>query len=414
MELLEIGKRAREAESKIRGLSTNKKNNLLLQCAEDLQKHTGEIIAANEEDMNKCKENGLSQGILDRLLLTKERIDSMAAGLCQLATLDDPIGEVLSIKKRPNGLLIGQKRVPLGVVGIIYEARPNVTADAFGLCFKTENVVILKGGRDALSSNRAIVASIRGTLKCAGLPEDALLLITDTSRDTSNAFMKMNQYVDVLIQRGGVGLIQAVMNNSTIPVIETGIGNCHIYVDDSADLNMAVNIIINAKTQRVAVCNACESLVIHEKVKEFLLPVLSHRLKKTGVKIRADQEALPFIEEGTLANEEDWSKEYLDYIISIKTVSSIDEAIKHINQYNTKHSEAIITSSYGNAQKFLEQVDAAAVYVNASTRFTDGFEFGFGAEIGISTQKIHSRGPMGLLALTTTKYIIYGNGQVRS
>lgn len=413
MELLEIGRCAREAEPQVRGLSTDEKNNLLLQCAADLQKHAEEIIAANEEDMDKGRANGMSQGLLDRLLLTKERINGMAEGLCQLAALDDPIGEVLSMKKRPNGLLIGQKRVPLGVVGIIYEARPNVTADAFGLCFKTGNVVILKGGSDALSSNRAIVDCIRGSLKRAGLPEDAILLITDTSRETTNAFMKMNQYVDVLIPRGGAGLIRAVVNNSTIPVIETGTGNCHIYVDESADLDMAVNIIVNAKTQRVGVCNACESLVVHEKVREALLPVLSRRLKEAGVEMRADQKSLPLVEGGTPADEEDWGREYLDYIISIKTVSSVDEAIEHINRYNTKHSEAIITSSYENAQKFLDQVDAAAVYVNASTRFTDGFEFGFGAEIGISTQKLHARGPMGLLALTTTKYIIYGNGQIR-
>ena len=413
MELMEIGRRARDTEPLMRKLPTAKKNSLLLQCAKDLQTHAAEIIAANALDMEQGRQNGMAAGLLDRLLLTEARIDGMAEGLCQLAALDDPIGEVLGMKKRPNGLLIGQKRVPLGVVGIIYEARPNVTADAFGLCFKTGNVVILKGGSDAIHSNEAIVACIRRSLGDAGLPEDAIQLITDTSRETTTAFMKMNGYVDVLIPRGGAGLIRAVVNNSTIPVIETGTGNCHIFVDESADLDMAVNIILNAKTQRVGVCNACESLVVHEKIKDALLPVLSAKLRAKDVEIRADEKALPLVQDGVPATDEDWGREYLDYIISVKTVSSVDEAIAHINRYNTKHSEAIITSSYENAQRFLEEVDAAAVYVNASTRFTDGFEFGFGAEIGISTQKLHARGPMGLNALTTTKYIIYGNGQIR-
>lgn len=413
MELLTIGMGARAAEPQVRKLTTTQKNQFLTQCAQDLQQHAEEILAANARDMAKGRENGMSQGLLDRLLLTKERIDGMAEGLCQVAALEDPIGEVLGMKKRPNGLLIGQKRVPLGVVGIIYEARPNVTADAFGLCFKTGNVVILKGGSDALCSNQAIVQCIRRSLEQAGLPMDALQLITDTSHETTNAFMKMNQYVDVLIPRGGAGLIRAVVNNSTIPVIETGTGNCHIFVDESADLDMAVNIILNAKTQRVGVCNACESLVVHEKVKDTLLPRLSKKLREAKVEMRADAQALPLVEGGVPATEEDWGREYLDYILSIRTVASIDEAIAHINKYNTRHSEAIITSDYANAQRFLEEIDAAAVYVNASTRFTDGFEFGFGAEIGISTQKLHARGPMGLMALTTTKYIIYGNGQVR-
>ena len=413
MELLTIGMGARAAEPQVRKLTTTQKNQFLTQCAQDLQQHAEEILAANAKDMAKGRENGMSQGLLDRLLLTKDRIDGMAEGLCQVAALEDPIGEVLGMKKRPNGLLIGQKRVPLGVVGIIYEARPNVTADAFGLCFKTGNVVILKGGSDALCSNQAIVQCIRRSLEQAGLPIDALQLITDTSHETTNAFMKMNQYVDVLIPRGGAGLIRAVVNNSTIPVIETGTGNCHIFVDESADLDMAVNIILNAKTQRVGVCNACESLVVHEKIKDALLPRLSRKLREAKVEMRADAEALPLVEGGIPATDEDWGREYLDYILSIRTVASIDEAIAHINKYNTRHSEAIITSDYANAQRFLEEIDAAAVYVNASTRFTDGFEFGFGAEIGISTQKLHARGPMGLLALTTTKYIIYGNGQVR-
>lgn len=337
----------------------------------------------------------------------------MSEGLRQLAELEDPIGEVLGMKKRPNGLLIGQKRVPLGVIGIIYEARPNVTADAFGLCFKTGNAVILKGGSDAIHSNQAIVKCIRETLKEHNVTENAVQLIEDTSRETAGEFMKMNQYVDVLIPRGGKGLIRAVVNQSTIPVIETGTGNCHIYVDETADLSMAADIIMNAKTQRVGVCNACESLLVHNSVKDALLPVLAERLKEKHVEMRADKEALALMPGAVPAVEEDWGREYLDYILSIKVVYSVDEAIAHINRYNTGHSEAIITDNYTNAQKFLDEVDAAAVYVNASTRFTDGFEFGYGAEIGISTQKLHARGPMGLLALTTTKYIIYGNGQIR-
>ena len=413
MELLEIGKKARAAEPFMRKLGTNRKNELLLKCAEALTKGSREILEANALDMERGRENGMSSGLLDRLHLTDARIEGMAEGLRQLAALEDPIGEVLGMKRRPNGLLIGQMRVPLGVVGIIYEARPNVTADAFGLCFKTGNVVILKGGSDAIHSNQAIVSCLRNCLREEKIPEDAIQLIEDTSRETTQAFMKMNQYVDVLIPRGGAGLIRAVVENSTIPVIETGTGNCHIFVDESADIEMAIQIILNAKTQRVGVCNACESLVVHDGIREKLLPELSRRLREKQVEMRADSRALPLVEGGIPASEEDWGREYLDYILSIKTVSSVDEAIAHINRYNTKHSEAIITSSYENARKFLEEVDAAAVYVNASTRFTDGFEFGFGAEIGISTQKLHARGPMGLQALTTTKYIIYGNGQIR-
>lgn len=412
MNLEEIGTRARQAEPVLRIMETEKKNCVLKKAAENLVADAETIIAANALDMEHGKEKGMSQGLLDRLFLDKSRIEAMAEGMCQVAELDDPIGEVLGMKKRPNGLLIGQKRVPLGVVGIIYEARPNVTADAFALCFKTGNVVILKGGSDAIHSNTAIVASLRKTLKEEQVPEDALLLIEDTSRETTAQFMKMNRYVDVLIPRGGAGLIRAVVENSTIPVIETGTGNCHIYVDETADLSMAVDIILNAKTQRV-VCNACESIVVHENVREKLLPVLEERLKEKHVEMRADEKAREYMPEAEEATEEDWGKEYLDYIVSIKTVSSIDEAIAHINHYNTKHSEAIITNNYTHAQKFLDEIDAAVVYVNASTRFTDGFEFGYGAEIGISTQKLHARGPMGLLALTSIKNIVYGTGQIR-
>ncbi|MFQ9157048.1 MAG: glutamate-5-semialdehyde dehydrogenase [Blautia sp.] len=412
--MLEIlGKNAVDAENILRNLSTNKKNQILRQAAEQLVKDTDKILAANAIDVQKGRENQMSEGLVDRLMLDAERIKGIGEGLRQVADLDDPIGEVLGMKKRPNGLLIGQKRVPLGVVGIIYEARPNVTADAFALCFKTGNVVILKGGSDAIHSNQAIVESIRKVLARNEVTEDAIALIQDTSRETASEFMKLNQYVDVLIPRGGKGLIQAVVNNSTIPVIETGTGNCHIYVDDSADLYMAADIVMNAKTQRVGVCNACESLLVHEQVKDVFLPVLAERLRQKHVQMRADEAARALIPDAVAATEEDWGREYLDYILSIKVVGSVDEAIAHINKYNTKHSEAIITNNYENAQRFLDEVDAAAVYVNASTRFTDGFEFGFGAEIGISTQKLHARGPMGLNALTTTKYIIYGNGQVR-
>ena len=411
--LLQLGKNAKKAETELRNITTNKKNEVLEAVAEHLVECTEQLLKANAVDVAHGRENQMPEGLVDRLLLTKERIEGMAEGLRQLVSLEDPIGEVTGMKKRPNGLLIGQKRVPLGVVGIIYEARPNVTADAFGLCFKTGNVVILKGGSDAIHSNKAIVDCIRETLRSYEVTEDAIQLIEDTSRETAAEFMKMNEYVDVLIPRGGRGLIKAVVNQSTIPVIETGTGNCHIYVDESADLTMAVNIIMNAKTQRVGVCNACESLLVHENVKEKLLPVLAEKLKEKHVEMRADKEAKELMPGAVSATEEDWGTEYLDYILSIKVVHNVEEAIAHINQYNTGHSEAIITENYTNAQKFLDEVDAAAVYVNASTRFTDGFEFGYGAEIGISTQKLHARGPMGLLALTTTKYVIYGNGQIR-
>ena len=413
-EMLEtLGRNAKEAEIVLRNLDTAKKNQVLEAVADSLVADSNALLTANAIDVENGRKNQMPEGLVDRLMLTEARIASMAEGLRQVAALEDPIGEVTGMKKRPNGLLIGQKRVPLGVIGIIYEARPNVTADAFALCFKTGNVVILKGGSDAIHSNTAIVDCIRRTLDENGITKDAIQLISDTSRETAGEFMKMNEYVDVLIPRGGKGLIKAVVNNSTIPVIETGTGNCHIYVDESADLQMAADIVMNAKTQRVGVCNACESLLVHEKVKDAFLPVLAERLRTKNVEMRADEEAKALIPDAVTATEEDWGTEYLDYILSIKVVGSADEAIRHINRYNTGHSEAIITRDYNNAQKFLDEVDAAAVYVNASTRFTDGFEFGFGAEIGISTQKLHARGPMGLLALTSTKYIIYGNGQIR-
>ena len=434
MELLDICKSAKETTAAISILGTDQKNEALRTAADFLIKRQDEILAANEMDLENGKKNHMPQGLQDRLLLTSGRIAQMAEGIRQVAELEDPIGEVLGMKKRPNGLMIGQKRVPLGVVGIIYEARPNVTADAFALCFKTGNVVILKGGSDAIHSNIAIVKVLRDALASLGLPKEAVALIEDTSRETAASFMKMNEYVDVLIPRGGAGLIRAVVNQATIPVIETGTGNCHIFVDETADFDMAADIILNAKTQRIGVCNACESLVIHEKIADAFLPKLYGRLAEKHVEVHADETALHIAKqmpelsgmadtasgnESSLkelvvpATEEDFGTEYLDYKISVKTVASIEEAIAHINKYNTGHSEAIITNDYAHAEKFLNEIDAACVYVNASTRFTDGFEFGFGAEIGISTQKLHARGPMGLLALTSTKYIIYGNGQIR-
>lgn len=421
MELLEICKQAKAIKGTIGILDTNTKNQVLTKVADTLVKDSAYILTENEKDLKNGRANGMAKGLLDRLMLTEERIVQMAEGLRQIVALDDPIGEVLSMKVRPNGLKIGKKRVPLGVVGIIYEARPNVTADAFGLCFKTGNVVILKGGSDAIYSNIAIVNVIRKALREANVPETAISLIESTDRETATAFMKMNEYVDVLIPRGGAGLIKTVVNQATIPVIETGTGNCHIFVDETADLDMAIDIIMNAKTQRIGVCNACESLVIHENVIDDLIPELLARLQTKTVEVRCDEPIKACADAQTelkselikQATEVDWGTEYLDYILSAKTVSGIDEAIAHINRYNTGHSEAIITNDYNHAEQFLNEIDAACVYVNASTRFTDGFEFGFGAEIGISTQKLHARGPMGLEALTSTKYIIYGNGQTR-
>ncbi len=413
MELREIGTYAREAASYLNNLGVSRKNEGLLAVAQALVDGTKDILAANEKDIAKAVDNGMSPALIDRLRLTPERILGMADGLRQIAALEDPVGEVLSMKQRPNGLMIGRKRVPLGVVGIIYEARPNVTADAFGLCFKTGNAVILKGGSDALESNKAVVHWIRKGLSQTDISENTVQLIESTDREVTKQFMILNEYVDVLIPRGGAGLIRTVVQNSTVPVIETGTGNCHIFVDESADPQMAVNIIVNAKTQRIGVCNACESLVVHRGIAETILPQIKEALEARQVEIRADQEACRMVDGFKLATEEDWGTEYLDYIVSLKLVDGLDQAIAHINRYNTGHSEAIITQNYENAQRFLNEIDAAAVYVNASTRFTDGNEFGFGAEIGISTQKLHARGPMGLEALTTTKYIIYGNGQVR-
>ena len=411
--LTEMGQRAKDAAAVLAKVSSEQKNKALLEAAKALRQSADTILAANAQDLKRGRENGMSEALLDRLMVNPARIDAMAEGLEQIVTLDDPIGEILSMKKRPNGLMIGQMRVPFGVIGIIYESRPNVTADAFGLCFKTGNAVILRGGSDAISSNTAIAEILRNALVSAGMPKDSIQLVTDTSHETAREMMRLNRYIDVLIPRGGARLIRTVVENSTVPVIETGTGNCHVYVDEFADLDMAVNIIVNAKTQRLGTCNTCESLVVHSKVAEEVIPKIAKALFEKDVEIRGDEEARKLVPQIHEASEEDWGREYLDRIISLKVVDSVDEAIAHINRYNTGHSEAIVTTDYEHAQQFLREVDAAAVYVNASTRFTDGFEFGFGAEIGISTQKLHARGPMGLLALTSTKYIIYGDGQIR-
>lgn len=410
--LVQLGKNAAEAKYELQKLTAERKNQALHAVAQALINQSSLIMKENEKDIARGEEKGMHPGLIDRLRLTSERISGMAEGLKQVADLPDPIGELLETIERPNGLKIEKRRVPMGVIGIIYESRPNVTADAFGLCFKSGNAVILKGGSDAICSNMAITKVIRQALKEEGITENAIQLIESTDREVAKAFMRLKEYVDLLIPRGGAGLIRSVVENSTIPVIETGTGNCHIYVDEFADLEKAVTIIINAKTQRIGVCNACESLVIHEEVKDKLLPSLAAALREHNVEIRGDEKVQQVIE-CIPATEEDYGTEYLDYIISMKTVSSVEEAIAHVNRYSTRHSEAILTENEENAEKFLDGVDAACVYVNASTRFTDGFEFGFGAEIGISTQKLHARGPMGLRELTSYKYRIIGNGQIR-
>lgn len=412
-ELIIKGEKAKKASYKLSNLSSTVKNNGLQKIAEMLVKREKDILEANAVDIDNAKNKGISASLIDRLTLTSSRIKDMAEGLLQVAALPDPVGEVVAMWKRPNGLQIGQQRVPLGVVGIIYEARPNVTVDAAALCLKTGNAVILRGGSEAINSNKAVVAVINEALCEAGIPEGAVQLIEDTSRETAVDMMKLKKYIDVLIPRGGAGLIQSVVQNSTIPVIETGTGNCHVYVNSEADMDMAEKIIVNAKTNRPSTCNAAETLLVDEVVAEEFLPKALKALSDLKVEIRGCEKTCRIFESAVTADEEDWYKEYNDYILAVKVVKNIDEAIEHINNYGTKHSEAIVTTNYSNAQRFLQEVDAAAVYVNASTRFTDGFEFGFGAEIGISNQKLHARGPMGLKELTTVKYIIYGNGQVR-
>ena len=412
-ELIIKGQKAKEASYVLMNATTTEKNNALLKMAEVLLKSSEQILEANKKDLENAIEKGTPKAMLDRLALDESRINGMADGLKDVVSLPDPIGEVTGMWKRPNGLQIGKQRVPLGVIGIIYEARPNVTCDAAGLCLKSGNVVILRGGKEAINSNVAIVKALREGVKEAGLPEDVIQLVENTDREVATEMMKLNQYIDVLIPRGGAGLIQSVVQNATVPVIETGTGNCHVYVDCDADLEMAKNIVINAKTSRPSVCNAEEKLLVNEKIAKEFLPIIYKALKEKDVEVRGDKKVLEVLNEATEIQDDEWGKEYLDYIIGVKIVKDVDEAINHINKYGTGHSEAIITNNYENSQKFLQRVDAAAVYVNASTRFTDGSEFGFGAEIGISTQKLHARGPMGLNELTTNKYIIYGNGQIK-
>lgn len=412
-ELIEKCELARNASFALARVDTITKNNALSAIADALVDNADKIIEANKLDLSNAENNGMAKAMLDRLTLTKERITDIAEGVRQVAALNDPIGEVINMQKRPNGLLIGKKRVPLGVIAIIYEARPNVTADAAALCLKTSNACILRGGSEAINSNTAIMKIMQNAAYSAGIPEGTLNIIEDTSRETATRLMKMNGYVDVLIPRGGKGLIKSVVENATVPVIETAAGNCHVYVDGDADLDMARDIVINAKVQRPSVCNAAETLLIDKKIADKFVPVIFKALKEKNVEIRADKQAKNIFPDVLDVTDEDYYTEYNDYIIAVKIVDGIDEAIEHINKYNTKHSEAIVTNNYEKSQQFLNEVDAAAVYVNASTRFTDGFEFGFGAEIGISTQKMHARGPMGLEALTSVKYIIYGSGQVR-
>lgn len=412
-ELIVKGKKSKEVSFILGNLSTGEKNKGLEKMADFLVNNKDEIIKANKIDLQIAIEKGTSKSMLDRLTLNEDRIEGMANGLIQVANLPDPVGEVLGMWTRPNGLQIGQKRVPLGVIGIIYEARPNVTSDAAGLCFKAGNAVILRGGSEAINSNKAIVKILRAGLKSVNLPEDSIQLIEDTSREVATEMMKLKDYIDVLIPRGGAGLIQAVVKNATVPVIETGTGNCHIYVDEYANFEMAKDIVLNAKTSRPSVCNAAEKLLVHENIAKEFMPIILKALKENGVEVRGDESSILYDSSIIKAKDEEWYNEYLDYIIGVKIVKSIDEAINIINHFGSGHSEAIVTNDYANSQKFMQKVDAAAVYVNASTRFTDGEEFGFGAEIGISTQKLHARGPMGLKELTTIKYIIYGNGQIR-
>lgn len=408
-----LGQQAKEAEIQIAQLSTKVKNEILIKSAKALLDNCQNILDINKEDVEKAKTSGVKDAFIDRLTLTEKRISDMADGLRQIASLNDPVGEFLYGKTLPNGLIIQQKRVPLGVIAIIFESRPNVTADAFGLCLKSGNAVILRGGKEAIKTNIAIVNIFKNVLKECGINENAVQIVENTSHEIANELMKAHEYIDVLIPRGSARLINTVINNSTVPCIQTGVGNCHIFVDESAKLDDAVNIIVNAKTQRPGVCNAVETLLIHKNIASSVLPNIGKELQARGVEIRGDETVRQYIANSIPATEEDWATEYEDYIVAIKVVEDLDEVIKHIAKYGTKHSESIITENYSNAQRFLNEVDAAAVYVNASTRFTDGGQFGFGAEIGISTQKLHARGPMGLKELTTTKYVIMGNGQVR-
>lgn len=408
-----LGQQSKRAAQQLSQLESAEKNDCLMQMAQDLENSSNTILAANQQDLSRAKENGIPDPMIDRLRLTDERIKEMAEGIRQVASLPDPIGVVEKMWRTEDQLMVGQQRVPLGVIGIIFESRPNVTTDAASLCFKSGNTVILRGGKEAFYSNQALVELMQQTLRHSQLDPAMIQFVNDTSHDVANEMMRLNEYLDVLIPRGGAGLIQRVKNSATVPVIETGTGNNHVYVDHAAQLDMAISIVVNAKAQRPSVCNAIETLLVHEDIASEFLPMIEEALTPHQVALRADSRAMSFLKHADLATEADWATEFLDYILAIKVVASIDEAIEHINRFNSKHSEAIVTDSYHNGQRFLKEVDAAAVYINASTRFTDGFKFGFGAEIGISTQKLHARGPMGLEHLTSTKYIIYGDGQIR-
>ncbi len=412
-DLNELCRAAKAASRTLMTAGTGQKNRALLAMADAIEENSAEILAANAADVAAAREKGTRENLIDRLILDGKRISSMADGLRQVAALPDPVGGFDSVVTRPNGLLIGKKRVPLGVVGIIYEARPNVTADAAALCVKSGNVCVLRGGSEAVRSNQAVADVMRRAAGESGLPEDCVCFVGDTGRDTAAAMMKMNKYIDVLIPRGGAGLIRTVVETATVPVIETGTGNCHVYIDDAADLKMGAEIIYNAKCSRPSVCNAAESLLVAESVAGEFLPMAKALLDKKGVEIRGDEKTRSVLPDAVPATEEDYYTEFLDYILSVKVVSGIDEAIEFINEHSTGHSECIVTNDYNNALRFQNEIDSAAVYVNASTRFTDGGEFGFGAEIGISTQKLHARGPVGLDGLTTNKYVILGQGQVR-
>lgn len=408
-----LGINAKEAEKTLMVASSEKKNQALKKIAEGLIENTDKIIEANKVDLENGEKNGMAKSMLDRLKLNKERIEGMAKGVLDVATLPEPVGRILSATERPNGLRIEKVSTPIGVIAVIFEARPNVTSDAAALCLKSGNTVILRGGKEAINSNKTIAKVMRQAVKEAGMPEDVIQLVEDTSRESANELMKMNEYVDVLIPRGGAGLIQAVVKNATVPVIETGVGNCHIYIDKNADLKKAVDIVFNAKTSRPSVCNAAESLLIHKDIAKEALVAIKNKLDEKDVTLVGDSKAREIIPDMEKATDADWATEYLDYKMSVKIVDSVEEAIDHIYKYSTGHSECIVTENAGTAEKFMNQVDSAAVYLNASTRFTDGGEFGFGAEIGISTQKLHARGPIGLPELQSFKYKIYGDGQIR-
>ncbi len=415
MNFIEICKNSKVASKDLVKLKSSEKNNILIACSNTLLNEKDTIINANKLDIQKARENNIKESLIDRLLLDDKRIKAMANGILQVANLNDPLDEYIDMKVLPNGLKVGKKRVPMGVIGIIYEARPNVTSDAFAMCFKASSSVILKGGKEALNSNKAIVDLFRKTIKNLGYNENIVTLIEDTNRETTTNFMKMNNYVDLLIPRGSASLINAVIENSTIPVIETGVGNCHIFIDEFANIEKAIDIVLNAKVQRPSVCNALETLLIHKNIASNIFPQLVEKLLNNNVEIRGDKTVLSICQNKKviLATEDDWKEEFLDYILAIKCVDSIDEAINHIQTYSTGHSESIITENYSNYNKFVDEIDSAVVYVNASTRFTDGEQFGLGAEIGISTQKLHARGPMGIKEITSYKYIVLGDGQIR-